>query len=645
LLRLLKPSFLRAPAAWIIAALLALALCALPARAQSLESAIMPGQVTRAHIKEEAECKNCHVRFDRSAQPKLCLDCHKPVAADVRAKTGYHGRLKDKECRTCHTEHKGRDAKIVPLDEKTFDHTQTDFTLKGKHKNVNCDKCHKPKIRHAAAPSTCVGCHRKDDKHKDTLGPKCESCHSENNWKETSFDHAKTKFPLLQKHAKVKCVDCHADNQHLANTSRECVSCHRKDDKHKGTLSPKCEHCHNEGGWKEARFDHAKTKFPLLLGHAKVKCTECHADVQHFARTPLKCVECHRKKDVHKASLGDKCETCHNEKDWKEAARFDHDRDSKFALREAHRKAKCEGCHKEVRNFREKPDARSSREPPDARNSREPLDARNSREPPRDKPELRLFGDKPPSTCFACHERDDKEKGHKGRYGEKCQTCHAEKTFKAVSFEHERDARYALRGKHKLVKCDSCHKGELYRDKLEQRCIACHEPDDKHKGQLGKDCARCHAETKWQESSFDHSKSEFPLRDKHAKVECKKCHDGPLFKDAKVACVSCHAKSDIHKERLGPRCETCHNARGWKDWTFDHNLRSRFKLVETHAKTKCLACHRKPVKDKVELALDCKSCHEHDDIHFDTKGPLCERCHLPDYWRHVINQEKNKPAK
>jgi len=581
------------------------------ARAQSLESAIMPGEVARAHIKEESDCKHCHVRFDRAAQPGLCLDCHKKVAADVRAKTGYHGRLEPRECRACHTEHKGRAANIVKLDEQTFDHAKTDFALRGKHRDAKCAECHRPKAKHRDAPSTCVNCHRKDDKHKDTLGPKCESCHDESNWKEARFDHAKTHFPLLLRHAKVKCVDCHADAQHLANTARECVSCHRKDDKHKGTLNPKCEHCHNEGSWKEARFDHAKTRFPLLLRHARVKCAECHADVQHFANTPLKCLSCHRKDDVHKAALGDKCELCHNEKTWKEAARFDHDRDSKFLLRETHRKAKCDGCHKDARLLREQP-------------------------------VTRLFGNKPPSACFGCHERDDREKGHKGRYGEKCQTCHAEKSFRSVVFEHARDTRYPLRARHQQVKCDACHKGALYRDKLESRCFACHERDDKHKNQLGSDCARCHGETSWRESSFDHNRSEFPLRERHAKVECKKCHASPAFKDAKPSCASCHAKDDFHRQRLGPRCEQCHSARGWKDWEFDHNVRSRFKLVDRHIKVRCLACHNKPVADKVALAVECLSCHRQDDIHFETNGAKCERCHGPDNWRHVINQERNK---
>jgi hypothetical protein len=583
-------------------ALAYLSLLGQPAYAQGLESAVMPGAVARAHIKEESDCRNCHVRFDRAAQPTLCLKCHKKVAADVRAKAGYHGRLKERICRTCHTEHKGRDANIVKLDPLTFDHLQTEFELKGKHRSIDCAKCHLPKVKHRDAPSKCSGCHRKVDKHKNTLGEKCESCHDERDWKKARFDHAKTHFPLRFKHDQAKCAKCHADPEHFAKTPLKCIACHRKEDKHKGTLDANCEKCHDENDWKKSRFDHAKTHFPLHLKHEDVKCAKCHDGPEHFAKTPVNCYACHRKDDKHKGALRERCDTCHTAKSWKEASRFDHDRDTKYALRDAHRKAKCNTCHKD-----------------------------------------QYFREKLSSTCFACHERNDREKGHKGRYGEKCQDCHTETEFKRIKFDHTRDTRYALRAKHQQVKCDSCHKGALYRDKLEGKCIACHERDDKHKAQLGKDCDRCHDESTWQKSSFDHNRIEFKLLDRHARVECRKCHSSPAFKDAKSDCASCHTKDDIHKQRLGPKCETCHSAVGWKDWKFDHNARSKFKLVLKHVKIKCVACHTKPVTGKIELPSECLTCHRHDDIHFGTSGPNCERCHVPDNWRHVINQKAVKP--
>ncbi|MCX7151930.1 MAG: cytochrome C, partial [Proteobacteria bacterium] len=178
------------------------------AQAQTLESALMPGAVIAGHAKTEHECGKCHARGERAAQPALCLDCHKPVAADVKSGQGYHGRLKDKTCRSCHTEHKGREAKIVKLDTKTFDHNQTDFALKGKHLGRECASCHKKGETWSKAPAECVACHRKDDKHKNGLGEKCANCHNDGNWKDARFDHAKTKFPLRLAHTEAKCADC-----------------------------------------------------------------------------------------------------------------------------------------------------------------------------------------------------------------------------------------------------------------------------------------------------------------------------------------------------------------------------------------------------------------------------------------------------
>ncbi len=101
------------------------------------------------------------------------------------------------DCATCHTEHKGRDANIVVLDESKFNHVQTDFALKGGHANekVVCKDCHKPKVKFRDAPNSCVSCHKKDDKHKNSLGDKCADCHVEKSWKEITFDHSKSDFP------------------------------------------------------------------------------------------------------------------------------------------------------------------------------------------------------------------------------------------------------------------------------------------------------------------------------------------------------------------------------------------------------------------------------------------------------------------
>src|SRR5215472_4460801 len=78
----------------LVALLIVGATSALDARAQvrAFDKLVMPGPLSSAHAKYEAECGTCHVRFERSGQTQLCLDCHKEIAKDLAAKTGFHSR-------------------------------------------------------------------------------------------------------------------------------------------------------------------------------------------------------------------------------------------------------------------------------------------------------------------------------------------------------------------------------------------------------------------------------------------------------------------------------------------------------------------------------------------------------------------------
>jgi len=566
------------------------------------ETALMPGQVIKGHAKLEENCGECHVRFHQDAQTGLCQDCHKEVKSDVLKHEGFHGRLEKKECRDCHTEHKGRNAKIVVLDPARFDHTKTDFPLLGAHlkqEKVPCKDCHLEKKKYSEAPSECIACHRKDDKHKGSLGKDCKSCHNENNWKETKFDHSfeKTRFALNGKHVDVKCSKCHVDSSHFKGVSHECVACHRKDDKHKGNYGKKCDTCHTDKDWKKIEFNHDKeTKFKLNGKHVLAKCVSCHTKPL-FAKekTPNTCIACHRKDDVHKGGLGDKCATCHNEEKWK-SAKFDHDKDTKFPLLGKHVTAKCDACHK---------------------------------------PELKAKAEKLPATCIGCHKKDDK---HKENFGTKCESCHKEEDWKKISFDHDRDTKYALKGKHEQVKCISCHTGKLYQQKLAQDCISCHVKDDVHKEKLGKRCESCHSEKEWKNATIDHGRTRFPLLGLHVKVDCKKCHQTQLFRDTPSDCFSCHKKDDdkIHKRRLGTKCETCHNARSWKTWDFDHDRRTKFKLDGGHKKVDCYGCHKKSMDEKVIVPGTCVGCHDNDDVHRGEFGQQCDRCHITSNFKTVL---------
>ena len=571
----------------LLIAAAALATAAERAAAQSVESVLMPGKVIAGHAKLEGECSKCHVRFDRAAQDRLCMDCHKDVAKDVRQKEGHHGRIKSQPCRSCHTDHKGRDANIAPVAEGKFDHSLTDFALQGGHANpkLACQSCHKAGAKYREAPSLCVSCHKKDDVHKGTLGSACADCHSENDWKKPKFDHSKTRFPLTGKHVPVPCKDCHR-NSSFKDAPLACVACHKQDDKHKGRFSEKCESCHGAKSWAEISFNHdTQTKYPLRGAHRVLKCETCHTGHLYRDKLQSACIACHKKDDKHHGTLGNSCGDCHTERNWKEA-RFDHSK-ARFPLLGKHEHIECKACHKSA-----------------------------------------VFKDAP-SACIACHRKDDK---HKGSLGEACGDCHTERNWKESKFNHDK-TRFPLLGKHRAAKCEDCHKDTNFKQ-TPNACYACHKKDDKHEGQLGQRCNDCHGELDWKKTRFDHARSRFPLLGKHLMVECKSCHATPRYKDAKSECVACHRKDDVHKQRLGAQCDACHNARDWKAWDFNHDRKTKFPLDGAHRKLGCYACH-KTATQKATLATTCVSCHAGDDVHDGSFGRQCEKCHVTTSFKQV----------
>ena len=578
---------------FIVACLLSLGFLPSTASADTIESVMMPGKVIQGHVKWEDNCQKCHKKFDKEGQNTLCKDCHKDINKDVAEKKGFHGKMKEaKNCAECHTEHKGRGASIVTLDEKTFKHTQTDFQLKGGHlgDKVKCADCHKPKTKYRDAPLTCIGCHKKDDKHKATLGDKCADCHVEKSWKDITFDHNKSNFPLKGAHAetKIKCSDCHKDNN-FKQTPKDCYSCHKKDDDHKGVFGQKCADCHAEKNWKEAHFDHKQQEghFALNGKHDMAKCSSCHKSAGQ--KLPQTCIGCHRSDDKHNGTLGEKCADCHNERSWKKTD-FDHDKDTKFPLRDKHKAVKCDACHTTGG----------------------------------------LKYEKLPTDCFGCHKKDDV---HKGKLGSKCEDCHTARDWKKDTFNHDK-THFPLLGKHKPLKCESCHIHGL-EEKLQTSCSNCHQKDDVHKGAEGKKCEDCHTEATWKVKDFDHNKTKFPLLGKHGPVDCKKCHLTGKFTEAKKDCYSCHVKDDVHKKQLGTLCEDCHNVRDWKVWDFNHDTRTKFKLTGGHKNINCLDCHRTTFTGKVKQSPTCYSCHASDDVHGGSFGPQCDRCHVDTNFKEI----------
>ena len=159
----------RLPVMLFILAIVTGLLVAEPSLAEglSLKSMIlMPGPLTAAHAKEEKNCEACHSSFDKSAQNSLCLACHEAIAADREAREGFHGRsdlASTASCKSCHTDHKGRDYNIVPLDQDIFDHASADFALSGKHASTPCEGCHQADTKFRETPDECYACHQEQD--------------------------------------------------------------------------------------------------------------------------------------------------------------------------------------------------------------------------------------------------------------------------------------------------------------------------------------------------------------------------------------------------------------------------------------------------------------------------------------------------
>lgn len=587
-----------------LVAALAAVLGALPARAADVFS---PGELSRAHQSLEGglqNCTKCHVAGQQLA-PERCLECHTELKARVEQKRGFHGRLPPTElqCQTCHHEHQGRDEALVDWGkggQKSFDHARTGFDLRGKHRNLDCAKCHDPRrIADPAVvavlakqpgrktflgqPQACSACHF--DEHRGQLGADCQRCHSEAGWKPArGFEHARTAFPLTGRHARVDCAKCHLPQQQVAagvpatvtppvNPTRfpkwkglafqQCTDCHK--DPHQARFGASCTQCHSTEDWKQVsgpaakRAFHEQTRYPLRGGHASVACQACHGPfpgqpARYRGLAFARCTDCHldahlgQMKVLAQAGAGEArtCERCHTIESYA-PARFeaeDHDQTG-FKLEGAHRTVACVLCH--VKDPR-----LASRVPAAVRTELE-----KQKRPIRIS--LARFDPVRPADCGACH-RDP----HAGQFdrrvkAEGCAACHGMTSFRQVRFDHARDSRFPLAGRHAEVACASCHRpdagGVVRYVGLPSACAACHA--DPHAGQFaaakgqGTDCARCHGLAGWKDlGKFVHAPpfTSFQLTGKHQNLACEKCHPGVQV-----------AGSTVRKYRAIPtRCQGCH---------------------------------------------------------------------------------------
>ncbi|MBI5343805.1 MAG: hypothetical protein HZB83_00440 [Deltaproteobacteria bacterium] len=201
--------------------------------------------------------------------------------------------------------------------------------------------------------------------------------------------------------------------------------------------------------------------------------------------------------------------------------------------------------------------------------------------------------------------------------------------------------------------CTKCHK--LGGGIPDSTCLDCH---DKLAAKINKKqgihakftetCIKCHSDHKGRnykmasvdKDKFNHDRTEYPLKDKHAQVKCDKCHKKEgVYTGLKQDCLSCH--NDYHKKQLDADCEKCHNIKGWKDVArFNHNTASKYGLTGKHLDVKCAKCHAqgkyKPIAYKA-----CTDCHK-DEHKGQFKGRTCESCHTIKGWK-TLEFEHNAP--
>lgn len=415
------------------------------------------------------------------------------------------------------------------------------------------------------------------------------------------FERLVTPGPLIAGHAKLEklCSECHEPFSRSSQT-RLCLACHKEiaTDRSKGerfhghhplARAQECNQCHTDHKGRDAdivqldreTFNHAFTNFALREAHKVVGCAGCHAPTARFRDTPGRCFDCHRADDPHQGRLGEACGDCHAEAAWRLPRSFDHDK-TRFPVRNAHRTIACTACHLGER--------------------------------------YTGIG----MECTDCHKIQDV---HAGRYGTRCESCHDDTKWAKIRFNHGKATKFPLNAAHAQVRCDSCHTGDLYQDKLTTTCVSCHRKDDRHAGLLGNRCERCHREDSWRRAElFDHDVARFPLIGLHAVVSCEDCHRSLRFRDTSMTCASCHADRR-HEGRLGRNCALCHNPNGWNRWRFDHTARTRFPLTGAHRGLDCQACHTTKNVATMALGTDCYGCHRGDDVHNGTFGRACERCH------------------
>lgn len=319
---------------------------------------------------KEVGCFECHVRTNASS---IFSDHTNVLVEDCNAchKDPHEGKFGNK-CAECHNE----TSFLLLNDPSSFDHGLTDFSLEGRHLEVDCKECHLEKYTDPIAFAHCFDCH--EDYHEGEFMDKgiqrdCDECHTlEESFSYTTFgfeEHASSSFNLDGAHMATPCFECHVREEHWSfrNIGTSCIDCH--DDIHDGHISytyypeKNCSTCHTTEFWSDVQFDHDLTAYTLLGQHLEIRCSDCHFSLskvsgsevqQKFKDLSSDCIACHKNPhgDQFEKDGQTDCASCHHSYSWS-PDNFNHD-STDFPLEGRHKELECVNCHKNVIIFERK---------------------------------------------------------------------------------------------------------------------------------------------------------------------------------------------------------------------------------------------------------------------------------------------------
>ncbi len=456
--------------------------------------------------------------------------------------------------------------------------------------------------------------------HGPGIGP-CQNCHTYTSWKPIrstpEFNHDNTPYPLRGMHKDVPCTKCHASLV-FQKTSTHCADCHA--DIHRRQFGANCESCHSVKGWQVSvrEIQNHQNRFPLVGAHALLECEACHtgAATGQFMGLSTACYSCHQQDfktpviDHVSSGFPTTCDSCHSVDNWF-GAHFDPLKLPGFALPGMHATLECTACH--INN--------------------------------------KFKGT--PASCYACHQKEFTATTNPPHVvsgmPHDCGLCHTTSTWLGAKFDHSAYTNYPLTGMHLNLQCTQCHLNNKYIG-TPVDCYSCHKADfssttspNHVTSGLPTDCSICHSTSGWIPSSFDHSKTTFPLTGAHTTTACSLCHVNNNYTTLPTDCYGCH-KTD-YSNTSNPNhvtagfpttCSVCHSTTSWAGAVFDHS-KTAFPLTGAHVTVACTQCHINGVY--VGTPTDCYSCHRTDyngttNPNHTTAGfpTTCATCHTTTAW-------------